>query len=142
MTTTARMPASRLSTPTHLLLLIAGAIVALGVNTGLAYAALALGAEPAFAPLTIVAFGPFTVIGFFAAYAGWRIVRARATRPAALLRVLVPVLTVLSFTPDVVLLVTGFIPGVSLIGGLALALMHLVVVGAVLLVAARVAPVR
>ncbi len=141
-TITKSVPASRLSTPANVLLLIAGAVVALGVNTGLAFGALALGADATFAPLTIVAFGPFTVIGYFLAYLGWRIVRARAARPAAVLRWLVPVLTVLSFTPDVVLLLTGFIPGASLIGGIALALMHLVVVAAVLLVALRVAPVR
>ncbi len=141
-TITKSAPASRLSAPAHVILLIAGAVVALGVDTGIAFGALALGADPAFAPLTIVAFGPFTVIGYALAYFGWRIVRARAARPAALLRVLVPVLTVLSFTPDIVLLLTGFIPGASLTGAIALALMHLVVVAAVLLVAPRVAPVN
>ncbi len=135
-------PVSRRTTPADVLILIAGVVVAVGINTGIAFAALALGADPAFAPLTIVAFGPFTVIGYLVAHLGWRIVRARASRPATALRVLVPVLTVLSFTPDVVLLLTGFIPGASLIGALALALMHLVVVAAVLLVSLRVAPVE
>ncbi len=135
-------PASRLSAPANVLLLIGGAVVAVGVNAGIAFAALALGADAAFTPLTILAFGPFTVIGYVVAHLGWRIVRARAARPVTALRVLVPVLTVLSFTPDVVLLLTGFIPGVSLIGAIALALMHLVVVAGVLLVSLRVAPVR
>ncbi len=69
-------------------------------------------------------------------------VRRRARRPAVVLRVLVPVLTVLSFTPDTILALTGFIPGTSLTAVLALALMHLVVVALAVSVSARLAPVR
>jgi hypothetical protein len=58
------------------------------------------------------------------------------------LRVLVPVLTLLSFVPHVVLLATGFLPDSTPLGVLALALMHLVVVTAVVLVSQRTAPVR
>jgi hypothetical protein len=68
-------------------------------------------------------------------------VRARVARPRAVLRVLVPVLLVLSFLPDVVLLVTGFIPGTTVTGAVALMLMHLTVAGVAVPVAQRLAPV-
>ena len=111
-------------------------------NTIVSFAALAAGAHASFAPLSVVVFAPFSVVAFFAAYVGWRIVRSRSSRPAAVLKVLVPVLTVVSFAPDTVLAITGFIPGSSLTGVLALALMHLVVVGTVVPIASRIAPVR
>jgi hypothetical protein len=56
------------------------------------------------------------------------LVRARARRPRTLLTVLVPVLLVLSLVPDVMLLVTGFIPGTTTTGAIALMLMHPTVV--------------
>ena len=57
-------------------------------------------------------------------------------------RVLVPVLTVLSFAPDVALLVLGFIPGTTAVGVVALMLMHLVVVAAAVIAGRRIAPAR
>jgi hypothetical protein len=123
-------------------LLAAGAIVALAANTVIAMAALAAGANSAFSPLLLFVYGPFTVVGLLAAYAGWRIVRRRASSPRSVLRVLVPVLAVLSFVPDTVLAITGFIPGTTLTGVVALMLMHLVVVAIAVPLSARLAPVR
>lgn len=142
MTTTIQStPQSRLSASAKTLLLAAGALVAVGVNWVIGAIALAAGADADFKPLAVYVFGPFTVIAFAAASLGWRWVRSRASHPAALLRVLVPVLTVLSFAPDAVLLATGFIPGSSVTAVVALALMHLLV-ATVVAVARRVASVR
>jgi hypothetical protein len=66
----------------------------------------------------------------------------RARRPAAVLRILVPVLTVLSFAPDTILAVTRFIPGTSSVAVIGLVLMHLVVVAVAVPICARLAPVR
>jgi hypothetical protein len=123
-------------------ILVAAAIIALAANSVIALVALAVGANPSFAALRILVYGPFTLIGLFAAYAGWRIVRRRARNPRAVLRVLVPVLAIASFAPDTALAITGFIPGTSLTGVIALMLMHLVVVGVAVPASARLAPVR
>lgn len=141
MTATARpIPAALASTT--VLVLVAGAIIAIAANAVVAFSAIAAGASSEFHPLMFSIFSAFTVIGYFAAYLGWRIVRARAAHPVAVLRVLVPVLTVLSFIPDVVVLATGFIPNSSSTAVIALALMHLVVVAVAVPVFLRVAPVR
>ena len=125
-----------------LAMISAGILVAILANSLIAIVARAAGASAAFSPLLVFVYAPFTLVGFLAAYAGWRIVRRRARRPAAVLRVLVPVLTVLSFAPDTILAITGFIPGASLTAVIALCLMHLVVVAVAVPICARVAPVR
>lgn len=123
-------------------MIAAGILVAVLANSVIAIAAHAAGASADFSPLLVFVYAPFTLAGFLAAYAGWRIVRRRARRPAAVLRVLVPVLTVLSFAPDTILAVTGFIPGASLTAVVALCLMHLVVVAVAVPICARLAPVH
>lgn len=135
-------PASALSRRTGYLVLAGGAVVAVAANAIVATSAIAAGASADYPALKIAVFGPLTVIGVIAAYIGWRMVARRAARPAAVLRVLVPVLAVLSFVPDVALLLTGFIPGTTAIEVAALAIMHLVVLAVVLPVCLRVAPVR
>src|ERR1700761_6894957 len=118
---------SRRATAT--LTMIAAAAVAIAANYAVSIAAVTAGAKPGFAPLEIYVFGPFTVLGLLAGYTGWRIVRARATKPLRVLRVLVPVLTVLSFVPDTISVIVGFIPETTLTGFVGLMIMHLVVVG-------------
>jgi hypothetical protein len=145
MTTTATATASKSTTRTSAgrttALLAAGAVVAGAATTVIALTAQAAGAGdfPALKPLVYL---PFVVLGLAAATAGWAIVRARATDPVRVLRVLVPVLTILSLAPDVVLAITGFIPGTTLTGAVALGLMHLTVVGVAVPVLARALPVR
>jgi hypothetical protein len=140
-TGTATPEASSPSRARAAIVLVIAVIVAVLANSAIAFAAIAAGASAAFSPLLIFVYGPLTAIGLLAAYAGWRIVRRRARRPAATLRVLVPVLTVLSFIPDTVLALTGFIPGGSPAAVVGMALMHLVVVAVVVPVSARLAPV-
>jgi hypothetical protein len=141
-TDTAPTATATLTRSRAVLVLIIGAAVAVLINWVVATAALAAGASSAFSPLAIYVYAPFTVLGLLAAYIGWRIVRRRAHHPALALRVLVPVITVLSFAPDTVLALTRFIPGTSTTAVLGLALMHLVVVGIAVPLCARLAPVR
>jgi hypothetical protein len=123
------------------LTLIAAAVVAIVANFVVSLSALAAGADTTFAPLVFYVFGPFTVLGLLAGYVGWRIVRTRAKNPLHVLRVLVPVLAVLSFVPDTVSAIVGFIPGTTVTGFVGLMIMHLVVVGVGVPVYQRLAPV-
>jgi hypothetical protein len=127
---------------TPVLAVTAGAVVAIGANSIDAFAAIAAGTSSSFAPLWPAVYAPFSVVGVVAAFVGWSIIRRRTSRPAAVLRMLVPVLAVLSFVPDAVLLATGFIPGASLTAVLALAIMHVVVVAVAVPLCMRLAPVH
>lgn len=109
-------------------ILLGAMIVAVAVNAAIAAVALATGATPGYGPLTFPAYALFTVLGIAAGWAGWVLVHRRARDPRRTLLVLVPTLTVLSFVPDVLLLVFGFIPGTTPAAVVALMLMHLVVV--------------
>ncbi|WP_242497820.1 hypothetical protein [Microbacterium protaetiae] len=55
-------------------------------------------------------------------------VRNRARNPRRTLTLLVPIVAVLSFAPDVVLLATGFVPGTTTIAVVALMIMHIVTI--------------
>jgi hypothetical protein len=120
----------------------AAAVVAVAANTVVAVAGVAAGASASFAPLMIAVYGPFSVLGIVAGYVGWRIVRGRAAHPLRVLRVLVPVLLVLSFLPDTISAIVGFIPDSSATGFVSLMIMHVVVVGVGVPVYQRLAPVR
>jgi hypothetical protein len=122
-------------------LIIAGIIVGGLATTVVALIATGLGAAQGFAPLMPAVYLPFVGVGVIAAVVGWRIVRARAAHPAAVLRVLVPVVLIASFIPDTILMVTRFIPGTTLLGGLSLSAMHLIVAAVAVPLAQRVAPV-
>ena len=108
------------------LVLLGVIVVAVGLNT--AIAAVARHDGSAFAPLTLPVYGAFTVVGVLAGWLGWRIVQRRAARPRTALRVLVPAATLVSFVPDVSLLIGRFIPGTSTGAVLGLMTMHLVIV--------------
>jgi hypothetical protein len=124
------------------ILIIAGVIVAGLATTVVALIATDLGAAQGFAPLMPAVYLPFVAVGVIAAVVGWRIVRARAAHPAAVLRVLVPVVLIASFIPDTILMVTRFIPGTTLLGGLSLSAMHLIVAAIAVPLAQRAAPVE
>ncbi|WP_371402868.1 DUF6069 family protein [Kribbella sp. NBC_00662] len=111
----------------QLTLLLLAAVVAVTLNYLVARGAVALGADESFRPLTLPIFAPFTLIGIVVGFAGWRAVVRRSARPGAVLRVLVPVVLVLSMIPDLLLLATGFIPHTSGIAVAGLMLMHVVV---------------
>lgn len=129
------------SVPRTAVLLAAAIAVAALANSVIAFAAVAAGASSAFAPLTPPVLLAFTAVGVLGGYVGWRIIRRLVARPARVLRVLVPVALVLSWVPDVILAIVRFIPGTTLTGVLALALMHAVVVAVAVPVYLRIAPV-
>lgn len=138
---TALASTSTTSVPRTAVLLAAAVVVAGAANSVIAVSAIAAGASSTYSPLTLPVYLAFTVVGVLAGYAGWRIIRSRAARPARVLRVLVPVVLVLSWVPDVILAIAQFIPGTNLTGALALGLMHLVVVAVAVPVYLRIAPV-
>jgi amino acid transporter len=109
-------------------ILVAAVIVAIAVNVVIAAVAVAAGAPSTYGPLTFPAYALFTTLGIAGGWAGWVLVHRRARDPRRTLRVLVPVLTLVSFVPDVLLLAFRFIPGTTTAGVIALMLMHLVVV--------------
>jgi hypothetical protein len=86
--------------------------------------------DPSFAVL-------LTVAGVLAGALGWALVRTLAPNPAAVLRVLVPVVVIVSFLPDLWLLTLGL--SVVLVVGLMI--MHVVVAVPTVLALRRVLPV-
>ena len=139
--TTQSLPARTVSVPRTAVLLVAAIVVAGAANSIIALVAIAAGASSAYAPLTLPVYLAFTVVGVLAGYVGWRIIRNRVQHPARVLRVLVPIVLVLSWVPDVILAIVQFIPGTNLTGALALGLMHAVVVAVAVPVYAKIAPV-
>jgi hypothetical protein len=143
-TSTATPTTDRLTVATRTrIVAVLGALAASAAcTTLLSLAALALGADPAFAPLGAPAYLTFAIAGTLAGLGGWALIVRVARRSARVLRVLVPTLLVLSFIPDLVLLFTGFIRGMTTVGVAALMLMHLVVVGSVVVAGRVIAPPR
>jgi uncharacterized protein DUF6069 len=86
--------------------------------------------------LQLPEYATLTVAGVLLATAGWALVRRFARRPRAVLRVLVPVVLVLSLVPDLALLAGG----TSVANVVGLMLMHVVVAAALVPVLARVLP--
>jgi hypothetical protein len=110
-------------TPRVALGVAAAVIVALIVNTAIAFAVRSLDGYSVRTGVTPIEYAPLTVAGVLVGTAGWVAVRRFAARPRAVLRVLVPVVVALSFVPDVILLAVGNRP-VNVAG---LMVMHLFV---------------
>lgn len=106
------------------LILIAAVIVAVALNALIAMAAIASGAPAQYGPLLPPVYAGLTAVGVVVGWFGWSAIRARARNPRRTLAVLVPVVGILSFVPDIVLLTTGFIPGTTGAAVLALMTMH------------------
>ncbi|MEU6379082.1 DUF6069 family protein [Streptomyces sp. NPDC046909] len=107
--------------------LIGTAAVAVALNAVVAWAAHAAGASDDFQPLQLSAYAPLTVFGVLVGAAAWAIVRARSASPSRLLRVLVPVVVVVSLIPDVMVGVSDSRAGTSWGAVVALMVMHVVV---------------
>lgn len=128
------------STPTSALRIAAGlaaaAVVAALVNAMIGtLGALVAGAAPTglALPAPVLA----SVAGVLVGAAGWALVRRFAARPAAALRVVVPVAVVVTWIPDLLLLAGG----ATVANALVLMAMHVVVAVSVVPVLARVLPV-
>jgi hypothetical protein len=111
-----------------LAILAVAAVLAVAVNAAIAAIAVSLGAPADYGPLTFPAYTLFTLLGVGVGWAGWALVRRRARDPRRALTVLVPVVTLVSLVPDVLLLVLRFIPGTTTSAVIGLMVMHLVVV--------------
>ncbi|MFF7293807.1 DUF6069 family protein [Microbacterium sp. NPDC008134] len=129
MTATARLARSSRSSRTRAAVIVGGAaLIAVALNALVSWVAVSWGAPATYGPLTLPAHGLFTVLGVVGGWVGWMLVRRRAQTPDRMLRLLVPVVTLVSFVPDVLLLAFGFIPGTTTLAVLALMVMHIVVV--------------
>ncbi len=140
--TAAAPPAARVTWKATLIALgvaVAGALV---VNTVIALVARGLGVPSEFMQLTLPVYGPLTVIGTLIAAIVWRLVVNRSADAGRVLRVLVPVVLVLSLIPDVMLLATKSQPGTTTGGVIALMLMHFGVAAAAVPVYWKLMPPR
>ena len=85
-----------------------------------------LGTSDEFVPLTPGPVVMWTVLGAVIGALGWRLVVRTSSRSRAVLTRLVPTVLLLSFVPDVALLVTDSVPGQTTTGVAALMVMHVV----------------
>ncbi|KJK33889.1 hypothetical protein UK23_44490 [Lentzea aerocolonigenes] len=116
---------TRTSTGKVVLGVVAAIAVASIGNAVVSSAAQALGADPnAVEGLKPQGYVVLTAVGVIIAAFAWSSIRKRAKDPARTLAKLVPIVVVISFLADVPVF---FLPGASLIGVLALMLMHVVV---------------
>ncbi|MFI1990833.1 DUF6069 family protein [Actinoplanes sp. NPDC020271] len=141
MTATA-LPAARVTWKATLAALGLAVVGALVINTVIALVARALGVPSEFQQLTLPVYGPLTVIGTLISAIVWRVVVNRSARAGRVLRVLVPVVLVLSLIPDVMLLVSKSQPGTTTGGVIALMLMHFGVAAAAVPAYRRFMPPR
>ena len=103
-----------------------GAVGGLVINSVIAVVARSVFDAPAtFQPLTLPAYGTFTVFGAIIGAVGWHLIATRARHATRLLGWLVPTLLVLSLIPDLMLLADKTMqPGTTTAGVIALMLMH------------------
>jgi hypothetical protein len=116
--------------------LLAAAVVAVLGNALIALLVSSLAPGGVEKGLLFPEYATLTVAGVLLGTAGWALVRRFARRPRAVLRVLVPVVLVLSLVPDLALLAGG----TSVANVVGLMLMHVVVAAALVPVLARVLP--
>ncbi|MCM3778881.1 DUF6069 family protein [Microbacterium hydrocarbonoxydans] len=127
-TTASAQPAATRSRARAALILTTAVAIAIALNAVVAAVVIATGAPATYGPLTPPAFGLFTALGVTAGWVGWSLVRRHAKNPRRMLSILVPLVTVASFIPDVLLLALRFIPGTTTGAVIALMVMHVVVV--------------
>ncbi|MGC9542180.1 DUF6069 family protein [Streptomyces sp. UG1] len=107
--------------------LLAAAAASSIVEADIAALARAAGASDDFQPLQASAFVFFTVVGLVIGAIGWSIVRRSSKDPESLLRKLLPAVVVVSFIPDLAMLVSDYTPHADAVGVIALLVMHVVV---------------
>ena len=113
------------------------ALASVALNSVIAALALAALPDEGFRKgLDLREYAPLTVAGILLGTLGWHLVRRKARDPRAVLRILVPVVVVVSFVPDFGILAAG----ATMLNSLALVAMHLVVAGITVPTLARVLP--
>ncbi|ANZ40347.1 hypothetical protein BBK82_34295 [Lentzea guizhouensis] len=119
--------------------LLGAAVVSIAVNSLIALVAskfIPEGTERV--GLALAEYAPATVIGILLGTLGWFLVRRFAKDPRRVLRVLVPIVVVLTFIPDLGILAGG----AAVVNSLALIAMHVVVAAATVPVLGRVLPLN
>ncbi|MFT4110888.1 DUF6069 family protein [Propionicimonas sp.] len=142
--TTSTVPAdrSRLSVGRTVGVLSAAAVVAVLVNSLVVLVATRAGVDPAYPPITLPVYGAFSALGVVVGWLGWRAISRRARRPRRALTMLVPIVLVASFIPDVLLATMKFIPGTTTGAALTLMAMHVVVAAVAVPAYLMAGPVR
>jgi hypothetical protein len=117
--------------------LLGAAVVSIAVNALIALlAGKIIPADVERKGLALAEYAPATVIGILLGTLGWYLVRRFAGDPRRVLRILVPVVVVLSWIPDLGILAGG----ASVVNSIALILMHVVVAAAAVPTLSRVLP--
>ncbi|WP_330277608.1 DUF6069 family protein [Lentzea sp. NBC_00516] len=130
---------TRTSTGKVVLGVVAAIVLASIGNAVVSYLAQALGADPnAVEGLKPQGYVVLTALGVIIAAIAWATIRKRAKDPARTLGKLVPIVVVVSFLADVPVF---FLPGASIVGVLALMVMHVVVAAVSVPIFRRVLPV-
>ena len=106
---------------------VAAIIVAVAADAAIAAVSHAAGVSDNFTPLEFASFTSLTVIGVLIAAIVWSRIRSKAARPRTVLRMLVPVVVLLSLVPDLILGFGKLEPHTTWGGVAALVLMHLAV---------------
>lgn len=134
-------PTRTSSRPRVVVTTLVSAALGSAVATGLlGLGALLAGAGDAFPPLQPAVAMPFAAVGTLVGIGGWVLVVRFVKRAAATLRWLVPLAVVVSWVPDVALLVSGFVPGSSPTAVVALMLMHVAAAVSAVVAGQRIAP--
>lgn len=130
----------RTSTGQVVLGVVAAIVLASIGNAAVSFVAQTLGADPqAVEGLKPQGYVVLTAVGVVIAAFAWASIRKRAKDPARTLGKLVPIVVVLSFLVDVPVF---FLPGASIVGVVALMVMHVVVAAVAVPIFRRVLPVR
>lgn len=130
----------RTSTGQVVLGVVAAIVLASIGNAAVSFVAQALGADPqAVEGLKPQGYVVLTAVGVVIAAFAWASIRKRAKDPARTLGNLVPIVVVLSFLVDVPVF---FLPGATIVGVVALMVMHVVVAAVAVPIFRRVLPVR
>jgi hypothetical protein len=130
----------RTSTGQVVLGVVAAIVLASIGNAAVSFVAQALGADPqAVEGLKPQGYVVLTAVGVVIAAFAWASIRKRAEDPARTLGKLVPIVVVLSLFADVPVF---FLPGASIVGVVALMVMHVVVAAVAVPIFRRVLPVR
>lgn len=133
----ARTAAAPTTTTRVIIGVVVAIVISLIICTVIALIASALTPHGTRTGLELVSYGPLATVGIIAGTVGWAIIRRSARRPRAILRVLVPVVAVLSLIPDLLLLFAGN----TVINVISLMIMHLLVATTIALTLIRVLPV-
>jgi hypothetical protein len=130
--------ATRTSTGKVVLGVVAAIVLASIGNAVVSYLAQALGADPnAVEGLKPQGYVVLTALGVIIAAVAWATIRKRAKDPARTLGKLVPIVVAVSLLADVPVF---FLPGASVVGVLALMVMHVVVAVVAVPIFRRVLP--